>query len=47
MAKVSEAGTRGKGVRSDCWIGLELTDSGDPQVSLASKVDVMYGDSIV
>ena len=47
MGKKSEAGNRGKDVRSDCWVSLELTDSGGIQVSLTSKVDVMYGESLV
>lgn len=47
MGKRSDAGNRGKDVRSDCWIAIELTDSGGRQVSLTSKVDVMYGESII
>lgn len=47
MAERSEAGRRGADVRSDCWVSLERTDSGGVQVSLTSKVGVMYGESIV
>lgn len=47
MGKKSEVGNRGKDIRSDCWMSLELTDSGGIQVSLTSKVDVMYGESLV
>jgi citrate lyase subunit beta/citryl-CoA lyase len=47
MAKQVEVGSRGKDIRSDCWMALELTDSGGIQVSLTSKVDVMFGASII
>jgi citrate lyase subunit beta/citryl-CoA lyase len=39
----SEAGNRGGRVRSDCWVGLTLTQSGGIQVGMKSKVEVMYG----
>lgn len=45
MAK-SEAGRRGKEVRSDCWIALEETASGGIGLNLKSKVASMYGDSL-
>ena len=47
MGKKSEAGNKGKDIRSDCWVSLELNTSGGIQVSLTSKVDVMYGESLV
>ncbi len=46
MDKRSEAGLRGKDVRSDCWVSLELTDAGGIQVTVNSKVSVLYGESI-
>ncbi len=42
----SEAGNRGSKVRSDCWVGLRITDSGGIKIQLKSKVDVLYGESI-
>ncbi len=43
--KYSEAGNRGKDVRSDCWVQLRLTGSGGIKVNLKSKVEVLYGES--
>jgi citrate lyase subunit beta/citryl-CoA lyase len=45
MAK-GEAGKRGKGVRSDCWISIEKKKSGGIALKVTSKVESMYGDSI-
>ncbi len=42
----ASAGNRGDEVRSDCWVQLQLTDSGGINLTLKSKVDVLYGDSI-
>jgi citrate lyase subunit beta/citryl-CoA lyase len=44
--KAATAGNRGKGVKSDCFVSLELTESGGIDLLLKSKVDVMYGNSI-
>ena len=38
-------GNRGKGIRSDCHITLELTQSGGIQLELISKVESMYGEA--
>jgi citrate lyase subunit beta / citryl-CoA lyase len=46
MGAIAAAGNKGKGVRSDCFVTLELTDLGGIQLELESKVIVMYGDSI-
>ncbi len=46
MAATGQAGRRGDGVRSDCWISVEIRDSGGIVIDQKSKVDVMYGDSI-
>jgi len=44
--KFASAGNRGDEVRSDCWVQLQLTDSGGINLNLKSKVDILYGDSI-
>jgi len=41
--KISHAGNKGKGVRSDCFIELELKNSGGIQLKMNSKVEVMFG----
>jgi citrate lyase subunit beta/citryl-CoA lyase len=45
--KFAEAGNTGPGVRSDCFISLELKKSGGIQIDLKSKVKSMYGKSIL
>ena len=42
----AEAGRRGDDVRSDCWVSITPTKSGGIELSLQSKVEAMYGDSI-
>lgn len=44
---IASAGNKGKGVRSDCFISIELTDNGGVNINLDSKVKVMYGRSIM
>ncbi len=48
MSKVKKgsAGKKGDRVRSDCFVEIELTNSGGIQSTLISKVDSMYGESI-
>ena len=41
--KIATAGNEGKKVRSDCFITLELKDSGGIVIEQKSKVAVMYG----
>ena len=41
-----EAGVRGSGVRSDCWIGVELKDSGGPEIEVTSRVGRLFGEAI-
>ena len=41
--KIASAGNTGKKVRSDCFITLELKDSGGIVIDMKSKVSVMYG----
>jgi citrate lyase subunit beta/citryl-CoA lyase len=46
MGSIATTGNKGKGVRSDCFVTLELTDQGGIQLQDESKVAVMYGDEI-
>jgi len=46
MGAIATTGNKGKGVRSDCSVTLELTDQGGIQLQVTSKVAVMYGDTI-
>ena len=46
MAEIATAGNKGKGIRSDCFVTLELTTGGGINLQLESKVGVMYGESI-
>jgi len=46
MARCGEAGKRGLKVRSDCWVQVELQDSGGVSVNLVSKVGTLFGDRI-
>ena len=43
--KIATTGNTGKKVRSDCFITLELRDSGGIEIEQKSKVQVLYGDS--
>jgi citrate lyase subunit beta/citryl-CoA lyase len=43
--KIANAGNIGKKVRSDCYVTLELKDSGGIVINQKSKVQVLYGDS--
>jgi citrate lyase subunit beta / citryl-CoA lyase len=42
----ASAGQRGEKVRSDCYIEIELKNSGGIDLNFSSKVASMYGDSI-
>ena len=44
--KLALIGNRGKGIRSDCHITLELTEKDGIQLELISKVEAMYGEAI-
>lgn len=46
MSRVGEAGKREAGVRSDCWIGVELRDRGGIALEIRSKVAALYGGAI-
>jgi citrate lyase subunit beta/citryl-CoA lyase len=43
LAQTGIAGNRGSDVRSDCYIELNLTETGGTQLEIESKVDVLYG----
>jgi citrate lyase subunit beta / citryl-CoA lyase len=45
-ANTTTAGNKGEGIRSDCFITMELADSGGIQLELKSKVESMFGESI-
>jgi citrate lyase subunit beta/citryl-CoA lyase len=44
--KLALIGNKGKGIRSDCHVTMELTETGGIQLELISKVESMYGDDI-
>jgi len=46
LEKIAITGNKGKGIRSDCQVTLELTTSGGIDIRLESKVNVLYGKSI-
>jgi len=46
MGKIANAGNKGDKVRSDCFMELELTDSGGIQIELKSKVTALFGADI-
>jgi citrate lyase subunit beta/citryl-CoA lyase len=46
MGEIATTGNKGKGIRSDCSVTLELTDHGGILLQVESKVAVMYGDAI-
>jgi citrate lyase subunit beta/citryl-CoA lyase len=47
MSKTATAGNNGKGIRSDCFVTLEITRSGGIQIDLQSKVKTLFGDAII
>jgi citrate lyase subunit beta/citryl-CoA lyase len=46
MVTRGEAGRKGKDVRSDCWVSLELGDRGGLEIDIQSRVESLYGRSI-
>jgi len=46
LKKLGTAGNKGPGIRSDCFVTLELSEKGGVQISLESKVGALFGDSI-
>ncbi len=47
MSNLAVVGNFGKGIRSDCLVSLELTESGGLKIDLQSKVKTLYGDKIL
>lgn len=47
MNKTASIGNLGDDIRSDCFVNLELTDSGGLLIQLESKVIRLYGDQIM
>ncbi len=47
MGKIAEVGNKGKGVRSDCYMRLQITEAGGIKIDLQSKVKPLYGDRIL
>ncbi len=46
MAVKGSAGNRGPKVRSDCWLEMTLGESGGIEITLKSKVELLYGEDI-
>jgi citrate lyase subunit beta / citryl-CoA lyase len=46
MGNIATIGNKGKTVRSDCFVTLEIKDTGGLEIQVESKVDVLYGNSI-
>jgi len=47
MNKIASAGHSGKDIRSDCSVILEITRSGGRDIELTSKVQKLFGDSLL
>ncbi len=47
MGNIATSGNKGKGVRSDCFITIELTDKEGIDIQLQSKVGVIFGEEII
>ncbi len=47
MTTVASSGNKGKGVRSDCFVSIEITQNGGIDIILESKVKLMFGKSIL
>jgi citrate lyase subunit beta/citryl-CoA lyase len=46
LAKKATAGNQGPGIRSDCFINLEIKSSGGIRIDLSSKVEALFSKSI-
>jgi len=46
MSTIVSSGNKGKGVRSDCFVSVEITQNGGVEIILESKVNVMFGNAI-
>ena len=47
LGEIICTGNKGKGIRSDCYVSLELTKEGGIDIQLISKVKVLFGASII
>lgn len=47
MGNIATSGNKGKGVRSDCFVTIELTDKEGIDIQLQSKVGVIFGEEII
>lgn len=47
MDKKANAGNRGPGIKSDCYVEVELTSSGGRNIELKSRVKTLYGKQIL
>jgi len=47
LANIASAGNKGKGIRSDCFVTVEITDATGVNIQIESKVKVLYGASIM
>ena len=47
MNKIVEIGNKGENVRSDCFLKLELKNSGGIKINLQSKIKILYGNKIL
>lgn len=47
VGKKVSSGNRGKTVRGDCYVTLEITDDGGLDICLDSKVSALYGEKIL
>jgi len=47
LANIASAGNKGKSIRSDCFVTVEITDVKGIDIQIESKVKVLYGDSIM
>lgn len=46
MDKIASAGNKGKGIRSDCFVTIEISKNSGLEINIESKVKVLYGNSI-
>lgn len=47
LKKLATSGNKGKGIRSDCFVSVEITSNGGHIVQLESKVKAIFGESIL
>ena len=47
IGKIISTGNKGKGIRSDCFVSLELKNEDGIDIQFESKVKVLFGKSII